>query len=209
MKKSVMLMVGIFAVALAGTAQAAPPTMFAVQDSGANDKFTVDATGTVNAAGAATIVGGAFGGQLSKAPGSTPLTKPAVAVLKAWIKEQGGDESHFLFPNPKGGRLSADAVQHAVAKHVVAGQRACPSLAKKRVTPHVLRHAAAMELLQAGVDRAMIAIWLGHESLDSTQIYLDADLQLKEAILAKTNPLQSKPGRYRPDDQLLSYLKGL
>ena len=139
----------------------------------------------------------------------TPLTKPAVAVLKAWIKEQGGDESHFLFPNPKGGRLSADAVQHAVAKHVVAGQRACPSLAKKRVTPHVLRHAAAMELLQAGVDRALIAIWLGHESLDSTQIYLDADLQLKEAILAKTNPLQSKPGRYRPDDQLLSYLKGL
>ena len=139
----------------------------------------------------------------------TPLTKPAVAVLKAWIKEQGDDESHFLFPNPKGGRLSADAVQHAVAKHVVAGQRACPSLAKKRVTPHVLRHAAAMELLQAGVDRAMIAIWLGHESLDSTQIYLDADLQLKEAILAKMNPLQSKPGRYRPDDQLLSYLKGL
>ena len=139
----------------------------------------------------------------------TPLTKPAVAVLKAWLKEQGGDESHFLFPNPKGGRLSADAVQHAVAKHVVAGQRACPSLAKKRVSPHVLRHAAAMELLQAGVDRAMIAIWLGHESLDSTQIYLDADLQLKEAILAKMNPLQSKPGRYRPDDQLLSYLKGL
>ena len=139
----------------------------------------------------------------------TPLTKPAVVVLKAWIKEQGGDESHFLFPNPKGGRLSADAVQHAVAKHVVAGQRACPSLAKKRVSPHVLRHAAAMELLQAGVDRAMIAIWLGHESLDSTQIYLDADLQLKEAILAKMNPLQSKPGRYRPDDQLLSYLKGL
>ena len=66
-----------------------------------------------------------------------------------------------------------------------------------------------MELLQAGVDRALIAIWLGHESLDTTQIYLDADLQLKEAILAKMNPVQSKAGRYRPDDQLLSYLKGL
>ena len=66
-----------------------------------------------------------------------------------------------------------------------------------------------MELLQAGVDRALIAIWLGHERLDSTQTYLDANLQLKEAILAKMNPMQSRPGRFRPDDQLLSYLKGL
>ena len=139
----------------------------------------------------------------------TPLTKPAVAVLKAWIKEQGGDQSSFLFPSSRGGRLSADAVQYVVAKHVAAGQRTCPSLMKKRVTPHVLRHTAAMELLQAGVDRALIAIWLGHESLDTTQIYLDANLQLKEAILAKMNPLQSKPGRYRPGDQLMSYLKTL
>jgi site-specific recombinase XerD len=139
----------------------------------------------------------------------TPLTKPAVAVLKAWIAEQGGDQSSFLFPSSGGGRLSADAVQHLVAKHVAAGQRTCPSLAKKRVTPHVLRHTAAMELLQAGVDRALIAIWLGHESLDTTQIYLDANLQLKEAILAKMNPPKNKPGRYRPDDQLLSYLKSL
>jgi integrase/recombinase XerD len=139
----------------------------------------------------------------------TPLTKPAVAVLKAWITEQGDGQSSFLFPSSSGGRLSADAVQHLVAKHVAAGQRICPSLAKKRVTPHVLRHTAAMELLQAGVDRALIAIWLGHESLDTTQIYLDANLQLKEAILAKMNPPKSKPGRYRPDDQLMSYLKSL
>ncbi|MEO8429780.1 MAG: tyrosine-type recombinase/integrase [Verrucomicrobiota bacterium] len=139
----------------------------------------------------------------------TPLAKPAVAALKAWIKEQGGDETGFLFPSSNGGRLSADAVQHALAKHVTAAQRACSSLAKKRVTPHVLRHTAAMELLQAGVDRALIAIWLGHESLETTQIYLDANLQLKQAILDKMNPAQSKPGRYRPDDQLLSYLKGL
>ena len=130
-------------------------------------------------------------------------------MLKAWIKEQGDDQSCFLFPSSSGGRLSADAVQHALAKHVAAAQRTCPSLAKKRVTPHVLRHTAAMELLQAGVDRAFIAIWLGHESLDTTQIYLDANLRLKEAILAKMNPTKSKPGRYRPDDQLLSYLKGL
>ena len=130
-------------------------------------------------------------------------------MLKAWINEQGDDESRFLFPSSSGGQLSADAVQHALAKHVAAAQRAFPSLAKKRVTPHVLRHTAAMELLQAGVDRALIAIWLGHESLDTTQIYLDADIRLKEAILDKMNPMQSKPGRYRPDDQLLSYLKGL
>jgi len=139
----------------------------------------------------------------------TPLAKPTVGVLKVWLKEQGGDQALFLFPNSSGGRLSSDAVQHALSKHVTAAQRACPSLAKKRVTPHVLRHTAAMELLQAGIDRALIAIWLGHESLESTQIYLDANLQLKESILAKMSPLQSKPGRYQPNDQLLSYLKAL
>lgn len=139
----------------------------------------------------------------------TPLAKPTVAVLKVWLKEQGGDQSRFLFPNSSGGRLSSDAVQHALSKHVTVAQRACPSLAKKRVTPHVLRHTAAMELLQAGVDPAMIAIWLGHESLESTQIYLDANLQLKEAILAKMSPLRSKPRQYRPNDRLMSFLKAL
>jgi integrase/recombinase XerD len=109
----------------------------------------------------------------------------------------------------RGERLSADAVQHMVAKHVAAARKVCPSLAKKRVTPHVLRHTAAMELLQAGVDRSLIAIWLGHESLDTTQIYLDANLAMKEEILAKTRPLKSRPGRYRPNDQLLSFLKAL
>lgn len=139
----------------------------------------------------------------------TPLAKPTVAVVKAWINEVGDDESRFLFPSSSGGRLSADAVQHALATHVTAAQRKCPSLAKKNVTPHVLRHTAAMELLQAGVDRALIAIWLGHESLDTTQIYLDADLQLKKTVLDKITPIKNRPGRYRPDDKLLSYLKGL
>jgi integrase/recombinase XerD len=139
----------------------------------------------------------------------TPLAKPTVDVLKAWTKEQGRDESCFLFPSNNGGRLSADAVQHALAIHVTAAQHKCPSLTKKRVTPHVLRHTAAMELLQAGVDRALIAIWLGHESLDTTQIYLDADLQLKKTVLDKITPIQNRPGKYRPDDKLLSYLKGL
>ena len=139
----------------------------------------------------------------------TPLAKPTVAVVKAWINEVGDDESRFLFPSSSGGRLSADAVQHALATYVRVAQRQCPSLAKKNVTPHVLRHTAAMELLQAGVDRALIAIWLGHESLDTTQIYLDADLKLKKTVLDKITPIKNRPGRYRPDDQLLSYLKGL
>jgi integrase/recombinase XerD len=139
----------------------------------------------------------------------TPLAKPAAAVLNPWIEEQGREPSKFLFPNARGERLSADAVQHMVAKHVASARQVCPSLAKKRIHPHSLRHTAAMELLQAGVDRSLIAIWLGHESLDTTQIYLDANLAIKEEILAKTRPVKSKPGRYRPDDQLLSFLKAL
>lgn len=139
----------------------------------------------------------------------TPLTRPVVTVLRAWMQELGGDDDQTLFPSSGGGRLSADAVQHLVRKHATAARARCPSLATKHVTPHVLRHTAAMELLQAGVDRAMIAIWLGHESLDTTQIYLDANLALKEAVLAKTRPVGSRPGRYRPDDGLMAFLKTL
>jgi integrase/recombinase XerD len=139
----------------------------------------------------------------------TPITKTARRVLEAWMKEPWPIESAFLFPSLSGGRLSADAVQDLVNKHVVAARTKCPSLIKKRVTPHVLRHTAAMELLQAGVDRSMIALWLGHESVETTQIYLNANLALKEEILAKTNPINGKPGRYRPPDQLLSFLSNL
>lgn len=139
----------------------------------------------------------------------TPLTKPVMAAVQAWMQELGGDDDQPLFPSSSGGRLSADAVQHLVKKHATAARASCASLKAKRVTPHVLRHTAAMELLQAGVDRAMIAIWLGHESLDTTQIYLDANLALKQAILAKTHPVASQSGKYKPDDQLLSFLKKL
>jgi integrase/recombinase XerD len=123
--------------------------------------------------------------------------------VAVWIKRHGQDRSAFLFPSARGGRLSADAGQSLVTRHATAAQKACPSLATKRVTPHVLRHTAAMELLQAGVDRALIAIWLGHESVETTQIYLDANLALKEEILGKTLPIQSRPSRYRPGDRLL------
>ena len=139
----------------------------------------------------------------------TPLTKAARRVLQAWMKEPWPIESAFLFPSTSGGRLSTDAVQDLVDKHVAAARLKCRSLEKKRVTPHVLRHTAAMELLQAGVDRSMIALWLGHESIETTQIYLNANLALKEEILAKTKPVNGKPGRYRPTDRVLKFLSSL
>ena len=139
----------------------------------------------------------------------TPLTKQTVAVLKAWLQERGGSPEEAVFPSARGARLSPDGVQYLLAKHVATAQKTCPSLTKKRISPHVLRHTAAMELLQAGVDRSVIALWLGHESVETTQIYLEANLALKEKALAKTKPLQVKAGRYRPSDSLLRFLNSL
>jgi len=139
----------------------------------------------------------------------TPLSKQTVAVLQAWLREPARGDTPTLFPNARGGRLSADGVQYILAKHTAIACQTCPSLQQKRVTPHVLRHTMAMELLQAGVDLAVIALWLGHESVETTQIYLQANLALQEEILAKTTPPAGKPGRYRPDDQLLAFLKSL
>jgi site-specific recombinase XerD len=140
----------------------------------------------------------------------TPLAKSTVVVLKAWIREQGGEDRKTLFPSIRGGGpLSAVGVQHMLARHVAVARKTCPTLRNKRVSPHVLRHSAAMELLQAGVDRAVIALWLGHESVETTQIYLDADLALKEQILDKTKPIRGKPGRFQPNDELLAFLKTL
>ena len=139
----------------------------------------------------------------------TPLTKTAVAVVTAWLREPARHQAVSLFPNARGGRLSSDAVADLLAKHAARAGQACPSLGSKRVTPHVLRHTMAMELLQAGVDRAVIALWLGHESVETTQIYLEANLALKEAILAKTTPLDAQPGRYHAGDVLLAFLNQL
>jgi site-specific recombinase XerD len=139
----------------------------------------------------------------------TPLTKQIVAVLKAWLKERGGSESDVVFPSARGTSLSPDGVQYLLAKHVAQARKMCPSLKQKRVSPHVLRHTAAMELLQAGVDHSVIALWLGHESPQTTQIYLQADLALKEKILEKTKPLNVKASRYRPRDKLLQFLTSL
>jgi integrase/recombinase XerD len=139
----------------------------------------------------------------------TPLTKQSVKVLEAWLREPARKGSDFLFPNARGNRLSADGAEYLVAKHVTAARQKCPSLRQKRVSPHVLRHTAAMELRAAGVDPSTIALWLGHESVETTQIYMDADLALKEKALAKTVPISGKVGRYKPSDRLLTFLKSL
>jgi integrase/recombinase XerD len=138
----------------------------------------------------------------------TPLTVQTVNVLKVWLKEpvRGID---LLFPNIHGGRMSADAVQYLVAKHTAAARLQCPTLKDKRVSPHLMRHTAAMELLQSGVEPTVIALWLGHESIKTTQIYLDAHLALKEAALAKMMPINAIPGRFKPADELLQFLKSL
>jgi site-specific recombinase XerD len=139
----------------------------------------------------------------------TPLRKDAVAMVEAWQRERRGLPEDPLFPSLRGGPLSRDAVQRLVAKHVAAAQLRCPSLRRKKVTPHVLRHTAAMELLQHGVDRSVIALWLGHEAVETTQMYLHADLRLKEQALSRTTPVGIKPGRYRPDEGLLAFLEAL
>lgn len=139
----------------------------------------------------------------------TPLTKQTIAVLKTWMQESAKGPDEWLFSNTRGGRLSADAVQDLLAKYRSIAAQACPSLEKKRVTPHVLRHTLAMELLQAGVDRSVIALWLGHESVETTQIYLDANLALKEQILAKAGTCKSEYRRFKAEDSLLAFLKSL
>ncbi len=139
----------------------------------------------------------------------TPLSKNTRAVLAAWLREPRRAPDQPLFPNARGGRLSSHGVHHLLAKHVVAAAQVCPSLKQKRVSPHVLRHTTAMDLLHEGNEQCVIALWLGHESIETTQVYLDADLEMKQRILDKTTPPNGKPGRYRPDDKLLAFLKSL
>ena len=138
-----------------------------------------------------------------------PLAKSTRAVLKAWLREPQRGECNVLFPSAKGERLSVHGVQYLLTKHRMAASKVCPSLKQKRVTVHRLRHTMAMDLLQAGADRAVIALWLGHESVETTQIYLDATLEMKERALAKTSPLHGRPGRYQPGDRLLTFLNSL
>lgn len=138
-----------------------------------------------------------------------PLFKPVADVLRAWLDEAAPADDDIAFPSMRGGRLSADAIARLLEKHLAIEAGACSSLKQKRITFHCLRHTTAMDLLHAGVEQTVIALWLGHESIETTQIYLDADLELKEKILARTIPFDTKPGKFRPDDQLLAFLNQL
>lgn len=141
---------------------------------------------------------------------TTPLTKMARSALRDWLDETPRRGSDALFPTVQGERMSADTVQYLLAKYVAIAADRCPSLRTKRVSPHVLRHSAAMELLDAGVDTTVISLWLGHESTRSTQPYLHAHLAITEAALAKVKPFDGQATRrFKADDGLLAFLDGL
>jgi site-specific recombinase XerD len=132
-----------------------------------------------------------------------------VKALRAWLDERGAGDGEPVFVSNRGERLSRDAIERLVRKHAAAAAKSCPSLANTHVSPHVLRHAAAMELLQNGVERTVLALWLGHESVETTQMYVHANIEMKERAMAKTQPVSVPAGRYRPDDQLLAFLEAL
>ena len=137
----------------------------------------------------------------------TPLVPTTKAVLKAWIKERPGAPGDPLFPTTTGKRLSRDAIERRLAHRVALASTSCPSLKAKHVTMHTLRHTAAMRLLLAGNDVTVIALWLGHEQVSTTNIYLHADMTHKQQAIDRTKPLAAKPGRYRPPDPLLAFLE--
>lgn len=140
---------------------------------------------------------------------STPLDRVSVATLRVWMKERGGDPGDVLFPTRRNSALSRDAVGALVTKHSATAQQRCPSLKAKHPTPHTLRHSCAMDLLASGVDRTVLALWLGHERVETTGTYTHADMSIKERALARTSPLSTKPGRYQPSDPLLLFLENL
>lgn len=139
----------------------------------------------------------------------TPLTSSVVTTLRLWLTERAGRPGEPLFVTRSGTALSRDALEHRLAKYVQKAGGVCLTLAQKTVTMHVLRHSAAMRLLRAGIDTSVIALWLGHESVETTQVYLHADLAIKERALERTTPAESRPGRFRPTDKLLAFLEAL
>lgn len=140
---------------------------------------------------------------------AVPLTTVTQAVFTTWMTERSGQRDEPLLPTRTGRRLSTDAVQRLVRKHATTAAGHCPTIRPERLHPHVLRHSCAMTLLQAGVDTAVIALWLGHANLRSTNVYLHADLTIKQRALAMTAPARVPPGHYKPDDALLAFLEGL
>ena len=139
----------------------------------------------------------------------TPLRKDTVLVLRSWLRERQGQPCEPVFPTTRGTALSHDALQYILDKHLPLARRHCPSLARKRVTPHVLRHTLAMDLLHHGAEQTVIALWLGHESPETTSIYLHADMQLKERALATTTAKKVSIPRYHPSDRIMDFLRGI
>ena len=139
----------------------------------------------------------------------TPLTTSTAAAVQHWLAERQGTPDSPLFPTNRDQPMSRDALERRLTRHTDAARHHCPSLISKNITPHVLRHTAAMRLLHAGVDITVIALWLGHENINTTQIYLQADLALKQQALDRTTPPGSLPGRYQPSDQLITFLEGI
>lgn len=140
---------------------------------------------------------------------TVPLTGPVVTIVRNWLTERAGRPTDPLFCTRTGRRLSRDAVAQRIHTHTATAAQSCLSLAGKRVHPHVLRHSCAMTLLQAGVDTSVIALWLGHAGVRSTDPYLHADITIKERALALTSPPTAKPGRYKPGDKTLAFLESL
>jgi integrase/recombinase XerD len=140
---------------------------------------------------------------------ATPLTATTITTLRNWLAEYAALPASPLFPARTGTPMSRDALERRLARHVSTAALACSTLAEKKVSPHVMRHTAAMRLLAAGVDTSVIALWLGHESVATTQIYIHADLALKEKALARTAPLHASAGRYQPPDAVMAFLKSL
>jgi integrase len=140
---------------------------------------------------------------------AVPLTTPARTVLAAWLAERAGRPGDPLFPTRTGRRLSSDAIAQRVSTHAATAAINCPSLNAKHLHPHALRHSCAMSLLQAGVDTSVIALWLGHADVRSTDAYIHADMTIKEKALALVTPPDVKPRRYKPPDKLLAFLEGL
>lgn len=140
---------------------------------------------------------------------ATPLRHETITIMKFWVTERQGNDQDPLFPTIRGDKMSRDALEHLVKRHIKTASITCPSLVGKRVSPHVLRHTTAMDLLHHGVDQTVIALWLGHESVETTQAYLHADLKLKEKALAKMSSPSINGSRYKPDDKLLGFLESL
>jgi len=140
---------------------------------------------------------------------AVPLWAKTAQVLRPWFQELGGRFGEFAFPSARAKRLSRHGVSYLLSRLADQAKTACPSLRNKRISPHIIRHSTAMHLLQSGVDPAVIALWLGHESVETTHGYVEADLTMMEKAMGKLTPAGTAPDRFRASDDLLAFLAAL